>query len=119
VSGRGTYLIRNISYELLDKTKLTTDILLRFRDIGINKKQYDFIEDRLENFNLDINSEYSIVLNSNYDESKEKLLIKLSISIPNLHKPDLKQINDYSYRFINFYEMNIKLFNSKNKGRDQ
>ena len=28
-------MIRNISYELLDKTKLTTDILLRFEDKGI------------------------------------------------------------------------------------
>ena len=29
------YLIRNISYELLDKTHLTTDILIKFEDKGI------------------------------------------------------------------------------------
>jgi hypothetical protein len=46
--------IKNISYELLDTTKTTTDILLKFIDNGINKEQYNFIIDRLDNYNLDI-----------------------------------------------------------------
>ena len=52
--------IKNVSYELLDKTHLTTDILLIFEDKGINKDLYNFIKDHLKDFNLNIDSEYSI-----------------------------------------------------------
>ena len=37
-------MIRNNNYELLDKTKLTTDILLRFEDKGIKKDFYVFYQ---------------------------------------------------------------------------
>ena len=105
-------MIRNICYELLDKTKLSTDILLKFEDIGINTEQYTFLKDRLDNFNLILDSEYSITLNSNYDEPKKMLSIELILSISNLLKPkdiQLEQIiNNQTYRFINFYERTIK-----------
>jgi hypothetical protein len=105
-------MIRNICYELLDKTKLSTDILLRFEDTRINTEQYTFLKDRLDNFNLILDSEYSITLNSNYNESKNLLFIELILSISNLLKPkdiQLEQIiNDHSYRFIKFYERTIK-----------
>jgi hypothetical protein len=114
-------MIRNICYELLDNTKLSTDILLKFEDTQINTEQYTFLKDRLDNFNLILDSEYSIMLNSNYDESKKILFIDLILSISNLLKPkdiQLEQIiNNQTYRFINFYERNIKLF--KNKTGDQ
>jgi hypothetical protein len=111
--------MRNISYELLDKTKLTTDILLRFEDSGINKDQYTFIKDRLNNFKLILDKEYSTIINSDYDESKGILIIEITLSISDLLKPkhvQLEQIiNDHSYRFIKFYERNIQIFNNKNK----
>ena len=117
-------MIRNISYELLDKTKLTTDILLRFEDKGITKDFYDFIKDRLDSFKLEINHKYSITtIDSKYDESKKLLLVEFILSIPDIHKPldvDLEQIiNDKTYKFTKFYERNIKLFKSKNKNGDQ
>jgi hypothetical protein len=66
----------------------------------------------LDNFNLIIDSEYSITLNSNYDESKKILFIELILSISDILKPkdiQLEQvINDHSYRFISFYERTIK-----------
>lgn len=112
-------MIRNISYELLDKTYLTTDILLKFEDIGINRDQYIFMKDRLDNFNLILDKEYSATLDSEYDEFKNFLLIEILLSISDLLAPkdvQLEQIvNDHSYRFIKFYERNIKLFNSKIK----
>jgi hypothetical protein len=110
-------MIRNICYELLDKTESTTDIILRFEDTGINKEQYAFLKDRLENFRLIIDGEYSITLDTRYDESKKNLFIEVILSISDILKPkdfQLEQIvNDHSYRFIRFYERNIQLFNSK------
>jgi hypothetical protein len=115
-------LIRNISYEILDKPKPTTELLLKFEDIGINKDFYAFIKDKLDNFKLEINHKYSITtIDSKYDESKKLLLVGFILSIPDHHKPldvDLEQIiNDKSYKFSNFYEKNIQLF--KNINRDQ
>ena len=112
-------MIRNICYELIDKTKPTTDILLRFEDNNVNQIHYSFIKDRLDNFDLIIDSEYSIKIDLNYDESNDKLIIEIILSISDLLKPKetkLEQIiNDHSYRFIKFYERNIQLFNYKNK----
>jgi hypothetical protein len=105
-------MIRNICYELLDKTKLSTDILIKFEDKGINNEQYTFVKDRLDNFNLILDSEYSISIDSNYDESKNILSIGLILSISDLLKNrdiQLEQvINEHSYRFIKFYERTIK-----------
>lgn len=111
--------IKNVSYELLDKTHLTTDILLIFEDKGINKDLYNFIKDYLKDFNLNIDSEYSFTLDYNCDFSKDILFIEIVLSIPDLHKPldvDLEQIiNHLSYNFTKFYEREIQLF--KNNGR--
>ena len=110
-------VLKNISYEILDKTKLTTDILLRFSDTGLNKEKYASISEFLEYFKLNMNSECSLTLDTKYDEYKELLLIRLILSIPDIHKPDdmnLEQIiNHLFYKFTNFYEKNNKLIKSK------
>ena len=110
-------MIRNISYELVNKTQPTTDILVKFKDKGITKDFYDFIKDQLENFKLDIIPEYSITLDSECDCYKEILIIEIVLSIPDLHKPldeDLEQIiNHLSYKFTKFYERRIQIFKNK------
>ncbi len=110
-------MIRNICYELLDKTESTTDIILRFEDTGITTEQYAFLKDRLGNFSLIIDKEYSITLDTRYDESKKVLFIEIILSLSDILKPknfQLEQIiNDHSYRFIKFYERNIKHINLK------
>ena len=108
-------LMRNISYEVLDKKELTTDILFKFEDIGINKDFYVFIKDKLANFKVEINNNYSItVIDSEYDESKKLLLIEFILSIPDIYKPldkNLEQIiNDKTYKFTKFYDRHIELF---------
>jgi hypothetical protein len=101
-------LIRSISYEILNRTKLSTDILLRFSDSGLNKEQYASISEQLEDFKLEVDSEYSITLDTKYDETKKILLIRLILSIPDIYKPeemDVEQIiNKHVYRFKQFYE---------------
>ena len=56
-------MIRNICYELLDKTKSTTDIILRFEDKGITTEQYAFLKDRLNNFSLiiEVNTQLRLI----------------------------------------------------------
>ena len=114
-------VIKNVSYEILDKTELTIDILLRFRDIGINKEQYYFIIKRLEDSNLNITNEYQTSFDTDYDESKKILLIMLILSIPDTHKPedvDIEQIiNQNVYKFTKFYETICK--NPKYKDTSQ
>ena len=116
-------MIRNINYELLGKTELTTDILLKFEDNGINKEQYIAIKDKLDNYSANIDGVYDIKFEGQYDEITQNLLIGLIMSIPDIRYPkDVKLeqiINDYSYKFIQFYERTIQSFNSKNKSEDQ
>jgi hypothetical protein len=116
-------LIRNINYELLGKTELTTDILLKFEDNGINKQQYIAIKEQLNNYSANIDSTYDINFEAQYDEITQNLLIGLIISIPDIRYPkDVKLeqiINDHSYKFIQFYERTIQSFNSKNKRQEQ
>jgi hypothetical protein len=113
-------VIKNVSYEILDKTKYNTDILLKFSDSGINKEQYTFISERLEDFKLDIDSYYSITLDTKYEESKEILLIRIILSIPDIYKPkdmDIEQIiNQHVYKFTQFYGI-ISNINPKYKRR--
>jgi hypothetical protein len=114
--------INNSSYEILDKTKPTTDILLRFNDSGLNKEQYASISERLEDFKLDKDSEYSITLDTKYDESRKILLIRLILSIPDVYKPedvDVEQIiNNHVYIFKQFYE-SVSNFTHKPNKRGQ
>ena len=110
-------MIRNICYELLDKTESTTDIILRFEDNMITTEQYAFLKDRLDNFSLIIDDEYSIILDTKYDETKKVLFVEIILTILDILKPkdfQLEQIiNDHSYRFINFYERTIQLIKPK------
>ena len=114
-------MIRNINYELLGKTKLTTDILIKFEDNGINKEQYIAIKDKLDNYSANIDSVYDISFEPQYDEITQNLLIGLIISIPDIRNPKgvkLEQIiNDHSYKFIQFYERTIQSINSKYNNR--
>ncbi len=113
-------MIRNISYELLDKTHNTTDILLKFEDNGIKKEFYDFIKDHLEDFRLDNIKGYSITIDTECDCTTNMLIIQIVLSIPDIHKSidmELEQIiNHISNKFTKFYERNVQLFDSKNNG---
>ena len=113
----GEYLIRNISYELLDKTKETTNILIKFEDRNVNKDFYNFIKDRLKNFHVKINNKYPINIDSECDYFEKVLFIQIILSIPDI--PDtlnLEQIiNHICYKFTLFYEREIQIFKNKNE----
>ena len=75
-------MIRNISYEILDKKHLTTDILLKLEDKGIKKDFNDLIKERLEDFKLEDSARYSLTITSDYDCTTDILSIQIILSIP-------------------------------------
>ena len=76
-------MLEFISYETLNKTKpFSTDILLNFMDNGINEAKFSFIKDRLDNYNLYLDSKFSMTYETKYDEDKETLIMKIILSIP-------------------------------------
>lgn len=109
--------IKNVSYEISNKTNNTTDILIKLEDKSIKKDFYYFIKDQLKNFKIKINSKYSIALNSKCDYSNEVISIQILLSLPDLvNSLNLEQIiNHITYQSTIFYERIIKLFNSKNE----
>ena len=119
----GDILLKFINFETLDKTRpFATSILLKFEDKGVNKEQYTFLSKRLDNFNLNVDDEYSITSEIQYDEPLGILLIGIILIIPDRLVPKdvdklKKIILDHKDRFPRFYERTLKSFNFK-QGRE-
>ena len=91
--------------------------MLKFEDKGIKKDFKDSLNERLEDFKLEYNARYSLIINSDYDYETDILSIQIVLSITDNHEADaeLEQIiNHVSYKFIKFYEQKIQIINSKN-----
>jgi len=101
---------------VLDKTKpLATDIALVFEDTDINKEDYEFLNSKLEDYNLEIDPELKMTQDTGYDEYSERFLIGVIITIPDSLIPNdiderVKMMMIHIIRFTEFYE-NLKLKN--------
>ena len=110
------YILKFIKFEMLDRTKpVAKDILLKFEDSGVNKAQCIFLKNHLDNYKLYLDSKYSMKSDTQYDESKEILLIGITITIPNRLIPKkndklTKIVMDLKQGFQNFYEQTIQSF---------
>jgi len=115
------YILEFIEFEMLDRTKpFASDILLKFEDDEVNKIQFDFIEDRLDNYNLYIDREYSMTYDAQYDESDEILALWIIISIPDRFIPqEQEELTQLSMGLIEgfqkFYELSIQFINNKKR----
>ena len=115
------YILEFIEFEMLDRTKpFASDILLKFEDNEVNKIQCDFIEDRLDNYNLYIERDYSMTYDAQYDESDEILALWIIISIPDRLIPqeqeELTQLcMGLIEGFQKFYERSIQFLNNKQR----
>jgi hypothetical protein len=112
-----------IKFEILDKTKpFATDVLIEFEETGVNTEKYSFIQNRLDNYNLYIDSKYSMAYETQYNESEGILLMGIIIAIPDRLVPD----DDEEYNqlisvcinsFQQFHERTMQfLKNKKEKG---
>lgn len=67
----------------VSKTKpVATDIFLTFKDTEINKEQYKTLKNQLNQYSFDINPEYAVTSETEYNESLKTLLIGITITIP-------------------------------------
>ena len=111
-----------------------TDMVIKFVDTGVNREQYRFISNRLNNQNLYLDNEYSMTSEIECNESLQTLSIEVTIIIPNRIMPkDADKTKElfmiHINRFQKFYErinqslnyrktkrLNINRFNSPNSG---
>ena len=92
------------------------DILIQFEDSDVNQTQCTFIEDRLDNYHLYLDRAYSVTNVSEYDSSKEMLLLGVVITIPDRLIPeDLEKLTqlrlDLIEGFEKYYERSIQFLN--------
>jgi hypothetical protein len=108
-----------INFEILDKSNpFATDVLLRFEETGVNVEQLNFIKDRLDNYNLYIDSKYSMTFDLEYDEFKEILLMGIVIIIPDRFIPQddekfTQLIEVFISGFQQFHERTIQFLKEK------
>ncbi len=109
-------MINFVSAEELGKTKtVATDFQLKFNESKINKAQYSTVKEKLNNYNQYMNKEYKITYDTQYNEMKQILDIRLIITIPNHIIPydDEKLVElwmDLVKGFLKFYETDIEPF---------
>jgi hypothetical protein len=116
-------MLEFIDFEILDKTKpFASDVLIQFEETGVNNEKYNFIKDRLDNYNLYMDTKYSMTYESQYNESEELLFMGIVITIPDRFVPqDDDSYNQLIAVFINefqqFHGRTIQfLKNKKEKG---
>jgi hypothetical protein len=112
-----------INFEILDKTKpFATDVLIQFEENGVNTEKYIFIQDRLDNYNLYMDTKYSMTYETQYNEPEEILFMGITITIPDRFVPqDDDEYNQLISVFIKgfqqFHERTMQfLKNKKEKG---
>ena len=92
----------------------STNVLLLFQDDTINREQYNYLKDIIDNFKSSLSSEYSFNSQIQYDRCSGHLVIELIITISNHLMPkDLERDifnKDIIKRFKKFYESQLENF---------
>ena len=70
-------------YNINKIKSVSTEIFIKFEDTDLSQKQYYFLKNRLDQYNLYINSEYSLGYQIQYNKSAQQSFIKMKIIIPN------------------------------------
>ncbi len=118
----GIIMLKFIKCEITITKPFSTDINLKFEDRIVSKDNYLLLKNRLDKYEWYLDCEHSMDSDVDYDEFSSKLLINITIIIPNrLMSNDsekTKQLVDgHINRFQKFYERTIQSFNYKKKGR--
>lgn len=97
----------NVSEININKTEsVSTEVSFKFEDIGLSEEQYSFLKDRLDKYNLYINSEYSLNYQIQYNQSSKQSLIKINVIIPNDFIPsDAVEANRILMEPINTFQL--------------
>lgn len=103
---------------LKNNKPFVSEIIFAFLDNNINKTEYEFIQKHLDNYNLFYEGEFPLKFETEYEESKKQLLIKLFLPISRILPPEnseilIQQMNEIIQKFPKFYEMKIEPFKMK------
>ena len=105
----------------IEKIKLdATNISVIFDDPEVPHGKYNFLKDRLSNYKLYINSEYSFKSELQYDKSSQLLSIGINIIIPVQYIPtDPTKANEILMDPINtfqiFYDAQNEIYKQKHR----
>lgn len=75
-------MIKFLKSDVIKTKPVATDIFLTFKDTEINKEQYKTLKKQLNQYAFDINPEYAVNPETEYNESLKTLLIGIIITIP-------------------------------------
>jgi hypothetical protein len=97
-----------------------TNISVIFEDPEVHSEQYTFLKDRLNNYKLYMNSEYSFKFELQYNKSSQFLSIGINIIIPDIYIPsEHEKANEILMDPINtfqiFYDAQNEIYNRKLK----
>ena len=97
----------NVSEININKTEsVSTEVSFKFEDTGLSQEQYSFLKDRLDKYNLYIDSEYSLKYQIQYNKSSKQSLIRINIIIPNHFIPsDAIEANRILMEPINTFQL--------------
>ena len=108
-----------INFEILDKTKpFATDVLIQFKENRVNTEKYIFIQERLDNYNLYMDTKYSMSYETQYNEPEGILLMGIIITIPDRFVPQDEDkynrlIAEFIKGFQQFHERTIQFLKNK------
>ena len=92
----------------VNKTKpVATDIFLTFKATDLNEEEYKFLKSRLNLYTFDIDPEYAVTSETEYNESLKTILIGINIIIPDRLLSQgiiTKILSDHIKGFQKFYK---------------
>ena len=112
-------MLEFINFEILDKTKpFASDVLIKFEENSVNIEKYNFIQDRLDNYNLYMDTKYSMTYETQYNESEGMLMMGIIITIPDRFVPQdddkyTQLIAVFIEGFQQFHERTIQFLKNK------
>lgn len=112
-------MIKIIDIKINNKKPSTTDLFLKFEDTHVSNNRYLFLKDRLSTFKNYITNNYSLECKIEYDKISEKLVVEITIIIPEKLMPkDLEKCTEIIINKINlfqqFYEVQNELYKKNN-----
>jgi hypothetical protein len=108
-------MIKIVDIKIDNKNSATTNIYFKFEDNNVNYDRYNFLKERLDNFKLYIDKDYTTENEIQYNEISKQMIIKIFIIIPDKYMPqDFEKCTEIIMNkinlFRNFYEAQNEIY---------
>jgi hypothetical protein len=110
------------------KTDIIDDIFhpgvfFTYMDTGVSKELYEFLDSKLDDYNLLLDGKCWMSSETDYDEKLELLIMGIKITVPkeNITEKNINEIPEriliHKSEFPKFYEKQKELFNHINRNK--